>query len=730
MVLHNEMQVELSARLLPQAGVFPYAALICLLLGMAAGSARAAGTKRAVEPSSAPRGVGADPAFRVAAAAAKRDLRASHPAGEAGRIERGVDQVLRYWRAEDGDAESLGAFLRSEFLPRGETLDATFRRLEFALERIDGYMLSLVRDLRRGVDLDIGPMLPIDRRLADYEPTAHLSDDLFRGKLAFVVLLNFPLTTLEERLKEGRGWTRRRWAEVRLAQRFSTRVPGEVNRRINAAYVAADAYINDYNIYMHHLLTGKGERLFPEGLRLISHWGLRDELKARYADPQGLPKQRMIRTVMERIVRQEIPEAVIDNPLLDWTPSTNAVAVSPVEDAAPPAGATAEARSEREPDTRYERWLAVFRAVRLADPYHPDEPTLIDRRFNVHREIPETEVRALLESILRSPLSARVARLIEKRLGRDLEPFDIWYVGFRPRGRYEEAELDRRTRGRYPSAEAFARDIPRILRSLGFSGKQARFLARRIVVDPSRGAGHALGAARRDDSAHLRTRVGGTGMDYKGYNIAVHELGHNVEQIFSLNRIDHTLLSGVPNTAFTEALAFVFQGRDLELLGLVGEDPGAERLRALETFWATREIAGVALVDMAAWRWLYDHPEATPEEFREAVVGIAGDVWNRHFADLLGGRDVPLLAVYSHMVSYGLYTPDYPLGHLIAFQVERHLRRDRDMGPEFERLCRIGSLTPDAWMRQAVGAPISAEPLLKAAAEALDALEAYGRASR
>ena len=53
-------------------------------------------------------------------------------------------------------------------------------------------------------------------------------------------------------------------------------------------------------------------------------------------------------------------------------------------------------------------------------------------------------------------------------------------------------------------------------------------------------------------------------MDYKGYNIAVHELGHNVEQTFSLNFVDHTLLAGVPNTAFTEAIAFVFQERDLD----------------------------------------------------------------------------------------------------------------------------------------------------------------------
>ena len=81
-----------------------------------------------------------------------------------------------------------------------------------------------------------------------------------------------------------------------------------VQRRL-AAIISADAYISAYNIYMHHLLDEQGRRPFPEGLRLITHWGIRDELKARYADPDGLPKQRMIQRVMERIVRQEIPAA-------------------------------------------------------------------------------------------------------------------------------------------------------------------------------------------------------------------------------------------------------------------------------------------------------------------------------------------------------------------------------------------------------------------------------------
>jgi hypothetical protein len=42
-----------------------------------------------------------------------------------------------------------------------------------------------------------------------------------------------------------------------------------------------------------------------------------------------------------------------------------------------------------------------------------------------------------------------------------------------------------------------------------------------------------------------------------------------------------------------------------------------------------------------------------------------------------------------------------------------------DFGAEFERVARQGKLTPDAWMRGAVGGPISAKALLDASREAL-----------
>jgi hypothetical protein len=361
----------------------------------------------------------------------------------------------------------------------------------------------------------------------------------------------------------------------------------------------------------------------------------------------------------------------------------------------------------------------TFFASKKADPYSPTEPTLIARRFDEDREIPEARLKAMLEQVLMSPLVAQTARLIQSRLGRPLEPFDIWYNGFRPGSQYTEAQLDAMVAAKYPTAEAYQKDIPNLLTKLGFSPERAQYLARHIAVDPSRGAGHAMGAGMRAEKAHLRTRIGKNGMDYKGFNVAVHEMGHTVEQTFSLNDVDHTLLQGVPNTAFTEALAFVFQGHDLELLGLPAPDARSEAEKTLNDFWGTYEISGVALVDMAVWHWMYDHPQTTPHELNEATVQIAKDIWNRYYAPVFHKNDVALLGVYSHMIDSFLYLPDYPIGHLIAFQIEEQMKKSGSIGPEFERMATMGRVTPDLWMEHATGHPVSAEALLEATQRAL-----------
>ena len=634
------------------------------------------------------------------------------------RARRGLKQAAEFWRADDGDAAAFGEFVTANFAGTPQAVDTLFTRFEKLLEQLDGHMAEIGREFRTQTDLDLGPVTPLDEAFAGYDPSAHVTDDLFRNRIAFTVLLNFRLTTLDERLTQGAQWTRRHWAEARLAQRFSKRIPADVNLAVTEAVSRAEQYIAEYNIWMHHLVDSGGRRPFPPGMRLLSHWNLRDQIKADYGEKDGLERQRMIATVMQHIVRQTIPKAVVNNPAVDWNPQTNEVRASDVKDYDGPARA-AEASSAPEPDTRYAVLLGGFRAMRLVDPYSPAVPTHMARLFDEAREIPEPRARDIFERVLRSPLAPRVAAMIQERLGRPLEPFDIWYSGFKPRGAYTEPQLDEMTRKRYPSPEAYHHDMPRLFEALGFSPERARYLASNIVVDPARGSGHAWGSQLRTMPAHLRTRVGPNGMDYKGYNIAVHEMGHNVEQTFSLKNVDHWLLNGVPNTAFTEAIAFVFQNKDLELLGLPPGDARDEALRTLNDFWATYEIAGVAVVDMTVWHWMYDHPDATPAELKNAVVRISADVWNQYCAQLFHTRDVVLLGIYSHMIDSFLYLPDYPIGHLIAHQLEEHMRKVGKIGPEVERVARIGRIAPDLWMKEATGLAVGPEAMLSATERAL-----------
>lgn len=653
--------------------------------------------------------------------AIRDELVAKYGEGQRAQIERGLRQVAALWRAEDGD---LAAFAREHYLGTEELRDATFKRFEALLEQLEGHLNEVGREMRRASEVDMGPMLPVDPLFAGFDASAHVTEDLFNSKLAFVALLNFPLSDLAEKTAQGEGWSRRRWAEARLTGRFVRRVPGEVQAEIARTAADCDLYIAQYNIWMHHLIDDKGQRLFPSGLRLISHWNLRDELKANYSDPtNGLAKQRVIVKVMERIVTQSIPAAVIDNPHVDWNPFTNEVKPAPADTIEKDAPQKVMVEGP-EPDRRYEKLLSQFKAARRADPYSPFTPTQIARSFELYRELPEERVRALLTAVLASPLVPQVAAVIEQRLGRKLEAQDLWYAGFKARAGKQESELDAVTKKRYPTPAAFAKDMPNILVKLGFPQNRAKFIAEHIIVDPSRGAGHAMPALRRGDLPRLRTRVEKDGMNYKGYNIAIHELGHNVEQVISLYDVDHTLLAGVPNNAFTEALAFVFQARDLELIGLAKPTAESERMRVLADFWATWEIAGVALVDLDVWHWMYDHPNATPAELRAATVEIARSMWQKYYAPVLGGADTPLLGIYSHMIAYPLYLADYPLGHLIAFQIEEVVDKSPKLGVEFERMSKFGSLAPDLWMKNASGSPVSAEPLLRATEAALKEMPA------
>lgn len=639
------------------------------------------------------------------------------------RINRGLKQIAGYWQVEDGNSDVFEDFVRNNFVADNQGLDQMFDRFQIHLEKINGHMDRLILDFREQADLDRGPLMPFDEIFAAYSPGAHITDDFFKNKLAFIALLNFPLTNLEERSTDGMRWTRKQWAETRLAANFNKRVPADVSLEISKISSESEQYIAQYNIWMHHLIDDDGKRMFPPKLRLLSHWNLRDELKSQYAKGnEGYVRQKIIQKVMERIIDQTIPEAVIDNPALDWNPISNKVMVSSVMDYDQLSVDNKDVSGHYEPNTRYQMLKNNFIVQKSADPYWPATPNFIDRRFDLGREIPEERVKEMFDKLLTSPVFVQIANLIKNRLGRNLEPFDIWYNGFRSQSNYTEEMLNKIVAKKYPDPAAFEKDIPRMLSKLGFSPERIDEISRLITVDPARGSGHAWGGQMRGAKAHLRTRIGSNGMDYKGYNIAVHELGHNVEQVISMNNIDYTLLQGVPNTAFTEAMAFVFQARDLDLLGLSKSGTENESMKILHDFWASCEIASVALVDIAVWHWMYDHPQASADQLRDATISIAKEIWNRYYAPVFNLKDATILGIYSHMISYPLYLADYPLGHLIAYQIEEQIRKVGNVGTEFDRMVRIGNVAPDLWMLQATGSKVGPKAIIGATEKVLKQL--------
>ena len=650
-------------------------------------------------------------------------LQQTHPNADLVLAERGVRQVAALWQEADGTESDFVELVTIHYAATEEDKKVLYDRLSHILEQC-GQSADLLNNTLQEPTTLVGKGEPstVDWIISGYSPMAHFTEDMFANKIAHICVLNFPSYTLEEKNKLGQEWTRLEWAYARMGEVFNTRIPGSVYAHSAQAMSEAENYIAGYNIMMHCLRNEQGEQLWQEPMALLSHWNLRDELKSNYTagDEEirrlGEEKQEMIYQVMLRIIRQEIPNCVINNDQLLWCPTTNIVSGNPNSNI------KLKVDVSREPDMRYQQIINILHALQSVDAYRPDAPSHVLRTFNEDLEIPKEEIEALFLQLIQSDEIKAVAQIIRERLGRELRPYDIWYDGFKSRSTLSEDKLTTQTQSRYPTALAFEKDMPRMLMDLGFGKEQAQTIASHIVVEAARGSGHARPCVGRNQPARLRTRISDKGMDYKGYNIAVHEFGHNVEEVISLYNIDYYTLAGIPNTGFTEASAFLFQERDLQLLGYKAKGEEAKGEEILDMIWGMYEIMGVSLVDMAMWEWLYANPKATATQLCEAVIAIAGDIWNKYYAPLLGEPNCPLLGIYSHMVGYALYLPAYPIGNIVQFQLEEHLAKCQtpaEFAQEYSRIYQQGKLTPDAWMRGAVGEAMSIEPILNAVREAM-----------
>ena len=128
---------------------------------------------------------------------------------------------------------------------------------------------------------------------------------------------------------------------------------------------------------------------------------------------------------------------------------------------------------------------------------------------------------------------------------------------------------------------------------------------------------------------------------------------------------------------------------------------------------------GVALVDMGVWHWMYDHPDATPAQLRDATLQIAKEIGTSTTRRCSRSGMCPCSPIYSHMIDSYLYLPDYPIGHLIAFQIEQQMVK-AEASARSSSAWQSRVVLHRIWMKGATGRPVGPEALLEATEAALE----------
>ena len=627
--------------------------------------------------------------------------------GGCDRATAGVNRVAKRWQVSDGDGNAFKTLCEENFVTSDEDRARLLDRYESAMGSIGGHLYEINRHLRRWTDLRGDEMPAVDNVMAMFDPCPDLSDQFYKQKIAFIALLNFERPDLETMLREGSQWSTDTWAEARIGRAFGPRIPAEVNDRARALEHEADMFVSEFHVPVGCMVDESGKSWFEKDRKLIAHWLIREEIKAGYTQDGGIEKQRALSWVMARHIDGTLPKQIMDSTCEGkWSPQKNTI------DGGDP--------GELLGPVRYEQ-LNTQRSVAVDyDKYYDEHPTAIARKFDLEREIPEETVEALMIELLEAPVRKDIAKYLSNKLGRPLEAFDIYLEDIADGA--SSAELDEKVTAMFQDEEEFQRKIPEVLRGLGFADEDAEFLGTRVNVEIARGAGHAMRPGIPEYHAWLRTNRLDDRLGWDGFDTAMHELGHNLEQLISTHFVPRPLLRNVPNTACTEAFAFLYQNKAKEVVGLPEEDEAkAFALASVEGLLAACQIAGPSLVELYTWRWLYKNPDVTSEQLRDEMLSIAKDVWNNYFKEYFGEDPYHILAAYQHMIGYPLYLPDYTIGHVISHQIKSHMR-GKDLASETKRICSIGRLTPDQWMKEAVGSGISAKQLIDDAAAGLSKL--------
>ena len=624
---------------------------------------------------------------------------------EADQIRAGVERVARRWTASDGTGDEFARFCRELYVANPAERKRLLARLETVLTATHGHLYEISRTAGQWTEF-AGDQLPgVDELLAAFDPAPDLAQQLYSQRIAFLVLLHFEPPTLEAMQRDGRGWSTDQWVAARLTRGLPPRIPGDVQTAVRRTHIAAKNWIYSLHFKVGALVDAEGKRLYDAGTTLLPHWKVRDESIQAYGTQDALARQRALMWCMRRCIDGTLPKVLLErDPDGPWDPQANTIGGEQVR--------------ETLGLIRYEHWLELFHAEQLLDPYYPEHPTALARSWKLDREIPPQRAEQILVDLLAAPVRARLYAFLRDRVGRPLEPHDVYLST--PFERAPAEELDAAVARRFKGLDEFERQLPTILREVGFGDADADWLAARIRVERSRDAGHSTPPGLPEYGPWLTTSLQRGRFNFAAYGTATHELGHAVEQAFSIARPPRPALKGVPGSCAVEAVANVFCDARFRLVGakLSTEDIEPLDQMTIESMLAGCQMAGPALLELRAWQWLYDHPDATAEQLRDAVLRIAADIWSEFFRPYFGPDPYYLPAAYQHMIGYPLYLANYVLSD-IALQQMRAYVLGKDVASELKRWYAIGRLTPDVWMERAVGAPLSVEPFLRKTGQVL-----------
>ncbi len=626
------------------------------------------------------------------------------------RIKKGTSQLAKNWRKSDGTESDYKKICIDNFIA-GPDVRQNFQRIERNLTLQNGYLSKISFLFNESQKFTDGKEVKADQYFRKSIPGA----DAWQSKLAGFIQLNYPFYTLDEKRQNGKNWNREKWAMVRLGDLYAVRPNPDFKADAADDVAEFQKYIGKYFFRMDHISSKDGSYPFVKPLTLHSHFGLRDNLKEDYTRPGGLARQEIAGKLVEHITNGTVPEEFIRDTSTRWNPWTNQL--YKVE-----AGKLLKIEGTPEDTKRYAGLLAEFKNKSSADQLYAPGSTVMQRTFG-NSNLRMEEVEKIIRTFLADPAIAAAGKLIAKRLGRPLQPFDIWYSGFQSQSADPANMLDSITRARYPDPQALQNDLPSILVRMGFTEPEADYIGTHAVVRPIGAGGYSEQPPMRGDTALMTTVFNANGLDYKGYRIAMHELGHVVCGVYSTKDIDHFLLADVPTGGITEGFAEMLAYKNMEGLGLQkGSFDDQKDLLSLAALWYMVDLGGQSLTDIETWKWMYAHPQASPAELKSAVLNISSEIWNQYYAPVFGGiRDQHILAIYNHFITGSLYLYNYFLGNVIMFQLYDKYMPD-NLASGLKSASAEGNTLPELWMEHAVGQPLSVEPLLKTARTAISRL--------